>query len=127
MLIREVMKSGIIEMEDKYMIRKEIKQQAKDVLKGGKWIMLFVVLLIVGAVSSLTGGLLAPLGMYALFLIVREMLEGKEMDFNHLATPFKDLNHAIKVIVVGLLTGLIVSIGMMLFLIPGIIFMCMYV
>ncbi|OQA78391.1 MAG: hypothetical protein BWY30_00700 [Tenericutes bacterium ADurb.Bin239] len=109
------------------MIRKEIKQQAKDVLKGGKWIMLFVVLLIVGAVSSLTGGLLAPLGMYALFLIVREMLEGKEMDFNHLATPFKDLNHAIKVIVVGLLTGLIVSIGMMLFLIPGIIFMCMYV
>jgi len=30
------------------------------------------------------------------------MLEGKEMDFNHLATPFKDLNHAIKVIVVGL-------------------------
>lgn len=127
MLIREVMKSGIIEMEDKYMIRKEIKQQAKDVLKGGKWIMLFVVLLIVGAVSSLTGGLLAPLGMYALFLIVREMLEGKEMDFNHLATPFKDLNHAIKVIVVGLLTGLIVSIGMMLFFIPGIIFMCMYV
>lgn len=55
MLIREVMKSGIIEMEDKYMIRKEIKQQAKDVLKGGKWIMLFVVLLIVGAVSILLG------------------------------------------------------------------------
>lgn len=40
------------------MVRKEIKQQAKDLIKNGKWFLLFVVLLIVSAVSSLTAGIL---------------------------------------------------------------------
>ncbi|HOA11345.1 MAG: hypothetical protein BWX57_00624 [Tenericutes bacterium ADurb.Bin024] len=109
------------------MVRKEIKQQAKDLIKNGKWFLLFVVLLIVSAVSSLTAGILMPVALFGLHLAIVGMFAGQEFDFNHFGTPFNDFNHALKVIAVYFLTMLIVMVGTMLFIIPGIIFYMMYV
>ncbi|MGB4126672.1 MAG: hypothetical protein WBK92_00670 [Bacilli bacterium] len=58
------------------MVRKEIKQQAKDLIKNGKWFLLFVVLLIVSAVSSLTAGILMPVALFGLHLAIVGMFAG---------------------------------------------------
>ncbi|OQC10071.1 MAG: hypothetical protein BWX74_00749 [Tenericutes bacterium ADurb.Bin087] len=110
------------------MVRKEIKQQAKDLIKNGKWFLLFVVILILSAVSSLTAGILMPVALYGLHLAIVAMFAGAaDLDFNHFGTPFKDINHTLKVVAVYFLTMLIVMLGTMLFVIPGIIFYMMYV
>lgn len=106
------------------MNRKQIKEEARFSLKG-QWFMFFVFLLIFSLVSD-TIFLLAPLGLYATFLIASDVLEGRELDINRVGVIFRDLNHALKVIAVNLLVGLIVLGGTLLFIVPGLIWAYMY-
>lgn len=111
------------------MDRKIIKEEAKKALVG-KRLMLLVVMIIVGIIGGglMTIGigiLIAPLLAVGLFYIVKDILFGKEIDAERFIEPFKDLNHAIRVIVVNVLVILIIVVGTFLLIIPGIIFSLM--
>lgn len=107
------------------MDRTLIKNEVKAALKG-KWIYLFVILAVMGAVSSPLAGLLFPVLMFGFYVISLDVLNGQEIDVNKFIEPFKDLNQALKLIAVSLLVGLLVGIGFALFLVPGIILMMMW-
>lgn len=107
------------------MDRTLIKNEVKAALKG-KWIYLFVILAVMGAVSSPFAGLLFPVLMFGFYVISLDVLNGQEIDVNKFIEPFKDLNQALKLIAVSLLVGLLVGIGFALFLVPGIILMMMW-
>lgn len=107
------------------MDRTLIKNEVKAALKG-KWIYLFVILAVMGAVSSVLAGLLFPVLMFGFYVISLDVLNGQEIDVNKFIEPFKDLNQALKLIAVSLLVGLLVGIGFALFLVPGIILMMMW-
>lgn len=107
------------------MNRREIKQQAKDLMKG-KVFILFVILFIMSAISGPLSGLPMPILMFGFYLIVQDMIAGKEIDYNRFADPFKDINHALKLVVIGLLVGLITLLGLILFIVPGIVLGLMY-
>ncbi len=112
------------------MDRKIIKEEAKEALVG-KRLMLLVVILIVGILSAglMTigiGVLVAPILTVGLFYVVKDVLYKKDIDANMFVEPFKDLNHALKVVAVNFLVMLIVIVGLFLFIIPGIIFGLMY-
>jgi uncharacterized membrane protein len=104
---------------------RKIKLEAKELIRD-KWLILFVVILIMGAISGLLGGFPMPVLMFGFYLIINDLFLGKEMDFNRFVDPFKDLNQAIKLIALWLLVSLIVFVGIILFIIPGIIFFLMY-
>ena len=106
------------------MDRKEIKAEAKAALKG-QWFMLFVFLVVVGVISSFTAGILAPILAFGTYLVVHDLLSGKELNANRYGEIFKDLNHLLKLIGVTLLSAIIVAVGFVLFIIPGIIFSMM--
>lgn len=107
------------------MDRTLIKNEVKAALKG-KWIYLFVILAVMGAVSSVLAGLLFPVLMFGFYVISLDVLNGQEIDVNKFIEPFKNLNQALKLIAVSLLVGLLVGIGFALFLVPGIILMMMW-
>ncbi len=107
-----------------------IKQEAKAALVG-KRLMLLVVILVASAISGgLTligiGIILTPLLVMGLFLVTKDVLRNKEIDVNRFVEPFKDLNHALKVIVVFILLALLVSVGLLLLIVPGVILALMY-
>lgn len=104
---------------------RKIKLESKQLIKG-KWLILFVVILIMGAISGLLGGLPMPVLMFGFYLIINDLFLGKDMDFNRFVDPFRDLNQAIKLIALWLIVGIVVFVGSILFIIPGIIFYLMY-
>lgn len=112
------------------MNRSQIKQEAKSAIKD-HWLMLFVVIFLIGVVTgassvALVGILLAPILSAGLFRITKQALDENKFDFNLVLTYFKDLNHAIKIIGVVIITNIIIVIGLILFVIPGIIFALQY-
>ena len=107
------------------MDRRMIKNEVKAALKG-KWIYLFVILAVMGAISSVVLGLLFPVLMFGFYVISLDVLNGQDIDVNKFIEPFKDLNQALKLLAVSLLVGLLVGIGFALFIIPGIILMMMW-
>lgn len=112
------------------MDRKLIKEESKDALVG-KRLMILLIIIIVSAISGALayvgiGFLVAPVLSAGMFVIVKEMFVGKEIDFNRLFVFFKDLNHAVKIVGVSLLTAIIVLLGTLLFIIPGVIFGLQY-
>ncbi len=107
------------------MERTIIKKEAKDLLKGSVFILFFV-LVLMAMLSSLTSGLLSPVLAFGFYLIVIDLKAGKKLDFNNYGVPFKDLNQVIKMIAASLLIGLIVLLGLILFIVPGVIFALMY-
>ena len=72
------------------------------------------------------GVFISPVLMGGLYLLGRLLLKEKQFDFYKVFELFKDLNHALKVIGVYFLTALIVLGGLILFFIPGIIFIYRY-
>ncbi len=106
------------------MDRKLIKSEAKEALKD-KWFMFFIILLIVGGISGISAGILGPILAFGTYLVILDLLDGKEVNANRYGEIFKDLNHLLKLVGVGLLTSIIVSVGLVLFVIPGIIFSLM--
>ena len=108
------------------MNRKQIKLEATEALKGNR--LMFIVALII--VSALTGtgigSLIAPILSAGIFLIGKVLLYEKKFDFELILEYFKDLNHAIKLFAVAFLYGIIVSVGLLLFIIPGVYFLLHY-
>ncbi len=109
---------------------KQIKQEAKDVLIGNR-LMLLLVLIAVGAISSalvasVLGFILVPLTNVALYYLLKHLILTKKLVVEKLYNQFKELEHAIKIIAVGLLVKAIILVGLILFIVPGIIFGLQY-
>ncbi|MCK9536982.1 MAG: DUF975 family protein [Bacilli bacterium] len=110
---------------------KEIKNEAKEALVGNR-LMYFLALLVVGAIVGAASGacglgvILMPIFMIGIFIFGKELIKNKKFEFNNVFVGFKDLNHALKAIGVHLLTLLIISLGLILFIVPGIIFALQY-
>lgn len=102
-----------------------IKEESKTALTGNR-LMYLIAILVIGVLTSVTIAILGPILMFGLFLVSKDLLNKKELDFNRFIDPFRDLNHALKLIGVSFLTALIVFGGTLLFIIPGIIFAYMY-
>jgi uncharacterized membrane protein len=108
-----------------------IKQETKEVLVGNR-LMFLLAVLVVSAICAIAtpifgiGIIVYPVLMGGLYLLGILILKEKKFDFYKVVELFKDLNHALKVIGVYFLTALIVSVGMFLFIIPGIIFTYRY-
>lgn len=107
------------------MDRKTIKNEVKEALKG-KWGMLFIFLLIVGAISGISAGILGPILGLGTYFVILDILNGKEANANRYGEIFKDLNHLIKLVGVGLLVSIFVAVGSVLFVIPGVIAALMF-
>lgn len=108
----------------------EIKNEAKISLVNNR-LMFFLAILIVGAITGLTsyfliGILVAPILSMGLYLLGSDLLEKKGFNIYRVFDLFKDLNHAIKLVGVYFLTALIVIGGLILLVIPGIIFAYQY-
>jgi uncharacterized membrane protein len=102
------------------MNRQQIKLESKEALKGNR-LMFLVAMIIVSALTGTgIGALIAPILMAGLFLIGKVLLLEKKFNFEYIVEYFKDLNHAIKLVAAAFLYGIIVSIGFVLFIIPGI-------
>ncbi|MCK9471446.1 MAG: DUF975 family protein [Bacilli bacterium] len=108
------------------MDRKLIKSEAKQALVGNR-LMFLLAIIIVGVISGTgIGAILAPILGAGLFLIGKVLLLEKKFNFELIIEYFKDLNHALRLIGATLLYALIVFIGFLLFIIPGIIFSYQY-
>jgi uncharacterized membrane protein len=104
----------------------QIKHESKEALKGN-WIMVFLIIVVISALTgSGIGNLISPVLFAGLVLILRHMLKDREVNFNLIIEYFKDLNHALKLVAVALLYGLIVFAGFVLLIVPGIIFALQY-
>ncbi len=107
------------------MDRKLIKEQAKAAIKG-KWLFYFVILALVGFLSSLVAGIIAPVLAFGVYLITLDLLKGGDINANRFGETIKDINHALKLIAVAFLSALVIFLGFVLFIIPGIIFAYMF-
>ncbi|MFA6627060.1 MAG: DUF975 family protein [Bacilli bacterium] len=104
-----------------------IKEQSKQALIGNR-LMLFVILVITAAVASLgsaalgIGFLLSIIIEAGIYLSIRQMLLNKKAISVEVALIgyFKDLEHCIKILVVGFLFHLLVVVGYFLLIIPGV-------
>ncbi len=107
-----------------------IKKEVKDVLVGYRltfFMVIFVYIIITGALSYLyIGFLLTPILMAGLFLVCKVLIKERKVDFNLLFNYFKDLNHALKIFGVYFIYLLIVTAGLILLIVPGIIFSLQY-
>lgn len=108
------------------MNRQQIKFESKTALEGNR-LMFLLAILVVGAVTGTgIGAILTPILAAGLFLIGKVLLLEKKFNFELIIEYFKDLNHALKLVGAYLLFSLIVMVGFMLFIIPGIIFSYQY-
>lgn len=113
------------------MVFRDIKEEAKKALVGNRLMYLFAIIVIM-AITSLgsflagIGAIISPVLMGGLFILSLSLLEGKTFDFSNVFKLFKDLNHALKMIGVALLTMFIVMLGFLLLIIPGLIFAFQY-
>jgi uncharacterized membrane protein len=108
-----------------------IKDETKEALVGNRFVIFLMILVIGIVVSSLSslGGLgiiLSPITTAGMFLVCKHVMKQKKVELNLLFDPFKDINQAIKLIGVYLLTMIITALGMLLLIIPGIIFAFQY-
>lgn len=112
------------------MNRKLIKSEAKAAMKvNTRWLMVFLVLLIFGAITGASSFVLGLIGLPLMLAIIRisyDVMENKDVDFNKLLDPYKDLNYAIKAALLQLIVSLLVAIGYFLFVIPGIYLQCRF-
>jgi len=115
-----------------------IKEEAKDALFGNRF-MVFLAILVASGIQYAASILLRDtpyLSLIAtylfiplsggLFLVCKNVIKKGEVNINLLFDCYKDLNHALKLIGVAILTGIIVFVGIILLVIPGIIFAYQY-
>lgn len=106
--------------------RKLIKTQAKNVLKNWQWFFVLIILVVIDLIGGATAGILLPILMYGFHLIALDLLSGGDININRFKEPFRDFNHAFKIFVVWFVVGLIVALGTVLLIVPGIIFALQY-
>lgn len=120
----------MIVVKGENMDRRFIKSEAKDVLKGNRFILLLIMLLvgfISGAVgATIIGVLLSPLFSTGLFFVIKNLIFKREVVAEYLYKEVKSFDHAAKICAVGLLYDLIIIVGLILFIVPGYIFMYQY-
>jgi uncharacterized membrane protein len=104
----------------------QIKNESKEALRGNWFLVLLIVVVIDALTASGIGNLISPILFAGLVLIIRHMMKSREVNFNLFFEYFKDLNHALKLVAVALLYGLIVFAGFILLIVPGIIFALQY-
>ena len=105
-----------------------IKQEAKMALEGNR-LMFLLVILVAGAISGVVpplAVLVSPIIMMGVFLVGKHLLKNKEVRFEPIFDYFKDLEHGFKIFVVSLLVNVFVFVGLLLFIVPGIIFAMKY-
>src|SRR5690554_56932 len=105
-----------------------LKIEAKEALIGNR-LMFLLVILVAGVLASVVPPLafiVSPILMMGVFVVGKQILKEKKVAFEPIFTYFRDLEHALKIFVVNLLVGLIVMVGLILFIIPGIIFALRY-
>ncbi|MDD3171232.1 MAG: DUF975 family protein [Bacilli bacterium] len=107
-----------------------IKQEAKDALKGNV-LMMFVVLLIIGVIGSaasatVVGSLITPIFGISVFWVSKNLLINKKVDLDLMWKPIDDFSYFLRVVGAGLLVALITAIGLLLLIVPGVIFALMY-
>lgn len=119
-----IKKIGGLKME--YYNRPQMKQEVKQSIKG-KWLSIFLCLLIYSALSSAgsflfgIGTLLASPMLIGIYLISSDVLKGENVDFNKLFMGYKDLNRAFNFILLVFVSGIFIVLWSLLFFIPGII------
>jgi len=109
---------------------KEIKRESKEALVGNR-LGLLLVLVVVGIIASAIsatgiGFLLTPIITVAVFYCIKHLLQNKKLVVETLYNQFKSFEHALKMIAVGLLVEVIIFVGLILLIIPGIIFAYAY-
>lgn len=106
------------------MDRKLIKSEAKAAMKvNTRWLMLFLVLLIFGAITGASSFVLGLIGLPLFLAVIRisyDVLQNKDVDFNKMFEPYKDLNKAINAALLQLIVSFIIAIGYALLVVPGI-------
>lgn len=102
------------------MNRQQIKLEANTALKGNRLMFLLAILIIGALTGTGIGVIIAPICAAGLFLIGKVLLFEKKFNFELVIEYFKDLNHAIKLVGAAFLYSIIVSIGFIFFIIPGI-------
>lgn len=110
------------------MNRKLIKEEAKNVIRK-IWIYVFLAILVVGlasATSVMLIGLIAIPLEAGLFIFLRRALAKGEYNFEDLIKPYKNINHSINILGAKLLVSIIFFVGMILFIVPGIIWFLTY-
>lgn len=110
--------------------RAALKQESKDAIKG-VWFYLFLVNLLASLAGSTGIGIIISLiAPIPIFYITKGVLLFKKFDTDLLYKPFTKLKEPIililKVLGASLLISLIFSLGILLFIIPGIYFMLCY-
>lgn len=114
----------------------QLKEETKKVLRGNV-LALFGAVLIVSLISSigvftknpafsLLVSLIASVLTAGLYLVVKGLFENGSVDYHKIFHFFKNLNHAGKLILLQLVISLIVFLGCVLLIIPGIIFALQY-
>lgn len=109
---------------------KEIKRESKEALVGNR-LGLLLVLVVVGIIASAIsatgiGFLLTPIITVTVFYCIKHLLQNKKLVVETLYNQFKSFEHALKMIAVGLLVEVIIFVGLILLIIPGIIFAYAY-
>jgi uncharacterized membrane protein len=104
----------------------EIKNEAKISLETCRWNFFFVIF-VAALVSSITtpigiGFVSPPLIMVGLYYVSRNILKTKISNFNLLWEYLKNIQFALKIVGCYLLYMLVVVCGLILFIIPGVIF-----
>lgn len=105
-----------------------IKNEAKAALNGNR-LMFLLVIIVAGVLSSVVppiAFLVSPILMMGVFLVGKHLLKEKEVQFEPIFAYFRDIEHGFKIFVVSLLVNLITVVGLILFIIPGIIFAMKY-
>lgn len=93
--------------------------------------MMIVVLLIVsflgGAISAtIVGAVIALLLKASMFWVTKNLLIKETVELELLYKPIDDFDYALRIIGASLLVGLLIALGTILFIVPGIIFGLMY-
>ena len=103
------------------MNRSAIKMEAKEALVG-KRLMFLVAIIVVGVLSGIPGigFIVGPILTAGLFVIGKDVLNKKDVQLEPLFNYFKDIEHGLKIFVVGLIVSIAVMVGMFLLIIPGI-------
>jgi len=105
-----------------------IKNEAKVALNGNR-LMFLLVILVASALSGVVPPLavvVSPIIMMGVFLVGKHLLKEKEIQFEPIFAYFKDIEHGFKIFIVSLLVNVFVVVGLILFIIPGIIFALKY-
>lgn len=109
---------------------KAIKEEARITLKGKReplFLLILITILFEAALLCIgIGILLIPIFTCGLFYVCKKLILAEELNNNLIITPFKDFNFIIKILGVFLLSGILVIVGLIVFIVPGFVILFRY-